>query len=142
MRCPITNTSTGGVYTTKLSLGVGDNCGLDVILDTGSPIFAVDGNFFDPARDAIPSTTMIGQQISYSGSKLLGVDSATTSGISSHGEKPGKDSVAKRQPLSWRSVIDTHPSSPEAFYFLRTDLSPRSGEVPLNRWIDIKVPVF
>jgi hypothetical protein len=71
IRVPITNTVLGGDYTGQLLVG-SQNKPVNVILDTGSSTFAVDGRSYNPGEDKKAEVTRIAQEVQYGSGAWVG----------------------------------------------------------------------
>jgi hypothetical protein len=71
LRLPITNTVTQADYTVSLLLG-SQEMPVNLLLDTGSSVFAVDGQVYSPDMDKACLTTRIAQMVQYGSGLWVG----------------------------------------------------------------------
>ena len=83
IRMPITNIYMDGDYTGTIFVG-SQKRPANVILDTGSSTLAIDGNFYNPAKDTTAKITNMAQEVSYAdGSNWIGAVVKTDVGAGS-----------------------------------------------------------
>jgi hypothetical protein len=105
IRIPINNVLTGNDYTMTLSVGSGA-VPVNVLLDTGSSMLAVDGGIYDPSKDGTAVTTQLLQKAEFvSGSFLASVVRTTV----------GLPSAAEPAALPGANLAVTYDSRPGTF---------------------------
>jgi len=69
IRVPITNSVTQADFTARISIG---GVAVDMLLDTGSSVLAVDGTIYSPDKDGACKTTRIAQSVHYGSGRFVG----------------------------------------------------------------------
>ena len=70
LRIPINNTLMGGDFT--IALAIGGAAPLNLLLDTGSSMLAVNGALYNPASDPHASTTQLLQTANFMSGTFMG----------------------------------------------------------------------